>query len=329
MPVKKISVVIIAYNRKNYIMQAVSSVLNQTLDKAFYEIIVVKNFIDATIDDFLKKNGVKNIYNKDERQGKQWIVGINESDGDVISFLDDDDISDKNRMSRVYEIFNKYNIQYYRNSYINIDDKGAIIHSNELRNFDKLIYYEHSFEIPITTLSNIVNSSGTSVKKALLLKYAGTLELLYISGDRFINELCYLEDVGAFYDSEKLTYYRVHRSSSHVIAQNVDAYLQSNLFVTERSISDHRLILQFCKGTKLYELIYYYLLVLENHIYVIKKMMRRLSMAEYKYLFVHAYKYKLYFDWIETLIGFFGVFGYRFRSKLLYRFNNLLISRFN
>ena len=46
-----ISVIIVAYNRKMYVKQAVESALNQTYDKNKYEIIVVKNFNDEDIDD--------------------------------------------------------------------------------------------------------------------------------------------------------------------------------------------------------------------------------------------------------------------------------------
>ncbi|WP_241760253.1 glycosyltransferase [Thermoplasma volcanium] len=37
-----ISVIIIAYNGKKYILDAVKSALNQTLDKKYYEIIVIE-----------------------------------------------------------------------------------------------------------------------------------------------------------------------------------------------------------------------------------------------------------------------------------------------
>ena len=41
-----ISVIITAYNRKDFLFNAIKSVVNQTLDKKYYEIIVIKNFED-------------------------------------------------------------------------------------------------------------------------------------------------------------------------------------------------------------------------------------------------------------------------------------------
>jgi Glycosyl transferase family 2. len=49
----EISVTITAYNRKDFYMDAIKSVLNQTLPNDKYEIIFVSNFRDA--EEFCKK----------------------------------------------------------------------------------------------------------------------------------------------------------------------------------------------------------------------------------------------------------------------------------
>jgi len=46
----QISVIISAYNRRDFLLKTVNSVANQTLDKNLYEVIVVKNFEDKSID---------------------------------------------------------------------------------------------------------------------------------------------------------------------------------------------------------------------------------------------------------------------------------------
>lgn len=50
-----ISVIVIGYKRKTYIREAVISILNQTLDREKYEVIVVKSFKDKKLDSFMKK----------------------------------------------------------------------------------------------------------------------------------------------------------------------------------------------------------------------------------------------------------------------------------
>ncbi len=52
-----ISVVITAYNRREFLKYAVKSVINQTLDKSLYEVIAVKNFKDPEVDKLIESSG--------------------------------------------------------------------------------------------------------------------------------------------------------------------------------------------------------------------------------------------------------------------------------
>ena len=60
-----ISVIIRAHNRRKFLLGAVKSALNQTLDRKFYEIIVVKNWRDDEVDNFIEKNNVINLFKED------------------------------------------------------------------------------------------------------------------------------------------------------------------------------------------------------------------------------------------------------------------------
>ncbi|MGC8726379.1 MAG: glycosyltransferase, partial [Thermoplasmata archaeon] len=86
-----ISVIITAHNRKEFLKNSINSVINQTLPRSFYEIIVVKNFIDFEIDDFIQKNGIINIYTDEIEIGKKIVLGIEHCKGEILCFLDDDD----------------------------------------------------------------------------------------------------------------------------------------------------------------------------------------------------------------------------------------------
>jgi Glycosyl transferase family 2. len=52
-----ISVIVVTYNRKEFIKNAIRSVYNQLLDKRLYEMIVVKNFEDKDVDDYIVRLG--------------------------------------------------------------------------------------------------------------------------------------------------------------------------------------------------------------------------------------------------------------------------------
>ena len=102
-----ISVVVIAYDRKEFIQEAVKSAINQTLERSKYEIIVVKNYLDDQIDEFLNRNNVMNIYSDEKTAGSKLAIGIQNSRGEVISFLEDDDLFLPLKLREVYEIFKK------------------------------------------------------------------------------------------------------------------------------------------------------------------------------------------------------------------------------
>jgi glycosyltransferase involved in cell wall biosynthesis len=57
-----ISVIISAYNRKEFLKNAIRSVYTQLLDKGLYEVVIVKNFEDKDIDDYIAKLGYKKYY---------------------------------------------------------------------------------------------------------------------------------------------------------------------------------------------------------------------------------------------------------------------------
>ena len=113
----KVSVIITAYNRKDYLLSAVRSVADQTLSKDLYEVIVVKNFEDKQIDDYIRRLGFKNVVYDTPRYGEQVAVGIEESSGDVLAFLEDDDEFKREKLSEVYKAFSLYkDISYFHNS---------------------------------------------------------------------------------------------------------------------------------------------------------------------------------------------------------------------
>ncbi len=120
-----ISLIITAYNRKEFLLNAIKSALNQTLDKKYYEIIVIKNFNDDIIDDFIEINNIKNIVSSGI-EGYYPYLALQYSAGDVLVFLDDDDLIDKNKLEIVYNIFQDKGIGYFHNNYIVLYNNNII-----------------------------------------------------------------------------------------------------------------------------------------------------------------------------------------------------------
>jgi len=120
-----ISVIITAYNRAKYVNEAIESILNQTLDKSKYEILVVTNM------DLPEREGVRIIKNNEQNIGAMIAQGILNSEGEIVSLLDDDDLFLPNKLEVMYNVFNKYNISLFHNEMCFIDDNGNRIEGLE------------------------------------------------------------------------------------------------------------------------------------------------------------------------------------------------------
>jgi len=123
-----ISVIVTAYNRRRYLPFALRSLEAQTLPRDRFEVIVVKNFEDKESDDIISRSGWKDVYNDDPYQGRMVLAGLEESRGEVITFLDDDDMYTDNRLEEVYKAFASYDrLVYFHNSQARIDENGNVL----------------------------------------------------------------------------------------------------------------------------------------------------------------------------------------------------------
>lgn len=218
-----ISVIINSYKRKDYIRDAVFSVLNQHLDKDKYELIVVKGFIDHEIDMYLKNNGVKSLYLEGSYNGKRWIEGAIKSKGNVICFLDDDDQFSTIKLKRVYEIYKDTNFDYYHNFYsfdiTALSEKFkkyyVLKNAQSSRSIRDLLKYNIRYKLNI-------NSSSICVKKDILLKFVNQSMEVTIGWDVFIFYLYLSYGTTFVADETHLTYYRQHRSYTHQFINEIE-----------------------------------------------------------------------------------------------------------
>ena len=213
-----ISVIITAHNRREFLLEAVNSALNQTLPKDEYEIIVVKNFEDERIDKFLEERNVKNIVTDEEPFGAYLARGVEESRGEVISLLDDDDLWLPQKLDKVKQVFQDENVTYYHNNYINfygslsIDSLKDKIKSNRFRKLLKLTIRDMN-----KSLSPPWNNSSIAVRKKIFSKNVlDKIKNVYLNADGLLFYLAYCNNGYFVFDDEILTLRRVHTSNASV-----------------------------------------------------------------------------------------------------------------
>jgi glycosyltransferase involved in cell wall biosynthesis len=112
----KISIVIPTYNRNKHLHNCLVSILHQT--KSPYEVIVVNNAKNDEVKKILniaerrfKKNNIKIFYiqNKENSGSAARNLGAFRAKGDLVAFLDDDVILNKNYYYEIEKVFLKNN----------------------------------------------------------------------------------------------------------------------------------------------------------------------------------------------------------------------------
>lgn len=110
----RISVIVCTYNRAAILKRALESLVQQTLDKSLYEIIVVDN---ASTDNTSEVIGEFSSVNKncnfqavhEARKGLGYArnTGVKRAKGEYIGFLDDDAIADKDWLANALHCFER------------------------------------------------------------------------------------------------------------------------------------------------------------------------------------------------------------------------------
>jgi len=250
-----ISVIITAHNRREFLLEAVNSALNQTLPKDEYEIIVVKNFEDERIDKFLEEHNVKNIVTKEEPLGAKIVKGVQESRGEVISFLEDDDLWLPQKLEIVKQVFKDKDVIYYHNNFLNFVDHIDIHVANIVfTTKSRLLRLKAS---DIKDFGVLMNNSSVSVKKSTFFEELKEyIKKVILSIDNLLAYLAYCYNEILVLDDRVLTLRRIHKLNA-----SPDRIGDYNLWVVNLAktskfyMSDHLLYLNLfssfdCKVTR-------------------------------------------------------------------------------
>ncbi|MGA8303014.1 MAG: glycosyltransferase family 2 protein [Thermoplasmata archaeon] len=125
-PAPEVAIVVGAYSRGTYLLDAVRSVLDQTLPRDRWELLVVKNFRDETIDAALARDGVTTRWDETPRVGTWLLQAIRATRAPIVTLLDDDDLYLPGRLARIVETFRSHpEVGFYRNRVEIVDENGG------------------------------------------------------------------------------------------------------------------------------------------------------------------------------------------------------------
>lgn len=211
-----ISVVITAYNRREFLPFAIRSVLEQDAPLELFELILVTNMKEKFIPADTKVKS-KEIFDESINMGGMLKRGIIESTGEYIVFLDDDDIFTKDKISKILNVLKTSKFDYYHNGTDFIDSHGnKAAYKWRVTKISKEIRKSWKKKNIRTFLQNGLdfNMSSTAIRKKTIEKYLTFLDQLSANPDRFFLYMV-LEEGGIVYmEKNPLTHYRLHRSTS-------------------------------------------------------------------------------------------------------------------
>lgn len=106
-PAKKVSVIIPVYNGEKFVGEAIESVLGQSIKPA--EIIVVNDGSEDTTEIVLKKfkDKIRYVYKENGGTASARNCGLRTAQGELIGFLDADDIWLENKLERQLQLFHE------------------------------------------------------------------------------------------------------------------------------------------------------------------------------------------------------------------------------
>ncbi len=252
-----ISVIITAFNRTEFLKECVVSVLNQDINPKEVEIIVVKNFANSEIDDFLNKRSVKAILSAECPIGRMLSLGVRNATGELISFLDDDDLFFSNKLSYVVTKFmtNK-NLLYYHNSQMIINKQSEIVLNTKIERKTMNICLTNQTNMRTALMdfkrnkinlgSFFFNLSSITVRRSLLTDNLLYLERLDAHPDDFMFYLAIVQPNSKLCNEDaKLTYYRYHDSTTNVLTKNnYDGLLNKRIDLFVKSINSSKLFVE-------------------------------------------------------------------------------------
>jgi len=243
-----ITVILLDYNRKEFLLDAFNSALNQTLSRDKYEIIVTKNFTDDKIDNYIKKNGGKLVFFEKGTYGEQVADALKYAKGQVICFLEDDDLFTKEKLKTIYSLMND-KIGYIHNGMFYIDKNGKQIKNEKYRNLETKILVRDDdknkkFNIPS------INPSAICIKKKLLLETKIVNEALskIVAGpDTFY----YFVALDSNYDMlaipDKLTRYRIHGGNTSFQLYSYHEFCEKQVKNSIRFLHDFQIVKKIVK----------------------------------------------------------------------------------
>ena len=219
-----VTVIVTAYNRQEFLNAALESLVAQDAPAEDFEVIVVKNFENSEADRTIANMGALSIFDDSRTLHTFSEEAVKRAKGEVICFLDDDDMFLPGKISTVTKVFrNNPEIDYYHNAIDYVDVRGKVIappfsfrFSILERDGEAIVLDHNSVRAKAGELIAAqcdYNNSSITVRKRILLENLDVARRTFSAHDSMIFYLAAMRGKSVMIDPVILTHYRLNRKS--------------------------------------------------------------------------------------------------------------------
>ena len=212
-------------SRERYLLEAVESVLKQTVHKDSVEVVVCKSVASPEIDSQIERMGVTVYVNSQISEGARRIEAVRRSRAPLVAFLSDDDMYSRTRVADVLAVFDKWpRTGYYRNSLRHIGPGGEPLDPSVVRSHIQrrqtlsgaVPRNLYCFESKVTESylkGWLTCESSVVLRRDVIEQSAGFLARCDASLDDALLVAAVNSSLDFFLDPRELTLYRHHTSN--------------------------------------------------------------------------------------------------------------------
>jgi hypothetical protein len=179
---------------------------------------VVKDFSDPDLDHWLDAAGVS-IFDCKGTVGDMLRLGLEKCTGEIVCFLDDDDLFLPQKLQEVTRVFSaRPSLVFYHNGYETIDESGSTVRCRAYRPVRSSLELETgslklSKLVSLKYSGHLHNLSSISVRREALTPFLGTIGAIRGTTDCAMFLLAASTNGLLRFDSRVLTLYRVGQHS--------------------------------------------------------------------------------------------------------------------
>jgi len=220
-----ISIVITAFNRKEYLIEALKSIENQSISSYFIETIVVKNFLDDEIDEYIRNHNYIAVEGSETPLCDYAYQGILKSKGEFIFFLEDDDVFLPNKIAYVVGKMKELDLDFYHNSFSPRNHDTEIIKGKLYKQIKRgfLICASNLSKKDVCKIirsKGDINLSSMCLNRRIIDNKFNKLRMMSAGPDWFLLFAALENGKRVYFDNILLNVYRIHNST--VNSYNLD-----------------------------------------------------------------------------------------------------------